>query len=91
MHSLRTTHMTSTVMEMHHQCCMGILLPAKWIDSHGTDSTADKELIWCTPLLRGRQSFERMALSNALPLHAEVAYYNPREEENPTDSVPQCQ
>ena len=50
-------------MEMHLQCCMGTLLPAKWIDSHGTDSTADKDLIWCTPLLRGRQSLERMLSS----------------------------
>ena len=71
-------------IEMQSQCCMAMLLPAKWVQSCGTDTTADKDLIFCTELLRGRNGKERMALSNALPPHAEVAYYNPREEENPT-------
>ena len=71
-------------MDQGKQGCTGVLLPQRWIDSHGTDTTADKDLIWCTNLLRGRQNPERMALQHSLPLHAEVAYYNPREEENPT-------
>ena len=71
-------------VEMQSQCCMAMLLPSKWVESCGTDTTSDKDLIFCTDLLRGRNGKERMALSNALPPHAEVAYYNPREEENPT-------
>ena len=71
-------------VEMQSQCCMATLLPEKWVQSCGTDTTSDRDLIWFTELLRGRNGKERMALSNALPPHAEVAYYNPREEENPT-------
>ena len=71
-------------VEMQSQCCMATLLPAKCVQSCGTDTTSDKDLIWCTELLRGRNGKERMALSNALPAHAEVVYYNPREDENPT-------
>jgi len=71
-------------MDQAKQGCTGVLLPQRWIDSNGTDTTADKDLIWCTNLLRGRQTPERMALQRALPLNSEVAYYNPREEENPT-------
>jgi len=71
-------------METQSQCCVATFLPAKWVESCGTDATADRDLIWCTALLRGRNGKERMALSNALPAYAEVAYYNPREDENPT-------
>jgi hypothetical protein len=71
-------------IETQSQCCVATLLPAKWVESCGTDTTADRDLIWCTALLRGRNGKERMALSNALPAHAEVAYYSPREDENPT-------
>ena len=71
-------------VEMQSQCCMAMLLPSKWVESCGTDTTSDRDLIWFTELLRGRNGKERMALSNALPAHAEVVYYNPREDENPT-------
>lgn len=71
-------------MDFTRQGCTGVLLPQRWIDSNGADATADKDLIWCTNLLRGRHTPERMALQRALPLNSEVAYYNPREEENPT-------
>ena len=68
------------------QCITGALLPAKWVQSCGTDSSTEKDLIWCTDLLKGRSNAARAALSGALPPHCEVVYYNPREEENPTVS-----
>jgi hypothetical protein len=86
MASVKQKFSTKLVLQMDQtrQGCTGVLLPQRWVDSNGADTTADKDLIWCTNLLRGRQSPERMALQRALPLNSEVAYYNPREEENPT-------
>ena len=82
----KTRHATQLLLQIEYlpQCVQAMLLPSKWVASSGKDATTDKDLIWCTALLKGRQGVARAALTSALPPNSEVVYYHPREEENPT-------
>ena len=63
----------------------GFMVAERYFTDMNYDAANDQAMIWCRNLTVGSEpTAEVAALQSALPLHADVHYYMPRNQDNPT-------